>query len=244
MTRPRIGITTSLNTTDAGAREQRLDLAYVRAVERAGGLPLVVPMLATDEAADAFAALLDGLVVTGGPAVTDGLVGRLPDDIDETDPDRVASDVRILRAFLDAGRPTLGICYGMQLASALRGGTIYADVERQVEGTAVHSRGRGGTEHPVAVVAGSRFRQVVGRDALVVNTRHVQAIAEPGDGLTVAARAPDGTIEAIESEDGSFLGVQFHPEAMEPALDALFGDLVARAHLSGRQERPAPRRGF
>ncbi len=244
MDRPRIGITTSLNTTESGAREQRLDLAYVRAVERAGGLPLVVPMLATDAAADAFVALLDGLVVTGGPAVADGLVGELPDDIDETDPDRVASDVRLLRAFLDARRPTLGICYGMQLASALRGGTIWADVERQVEGTAVHSRGRGGTEHPVAVVEGSRFRDVVGRDSLVVNTRHVQAIAEPGDGMAVAARAPDGTVEAIESADGSFVGVQFHPEAMEPALDALFQDLVERARLSGRQERSMPRPGF
>lgn len=229
MDRPRIGITTSLNTTDTGAREQRLDLRYVRAVERAGGLPLIVPMLATAEAADAHAALLDGLVVTGGPAVVDGLIGELPDDIDETDPDRIASDVRILRAFLDARRPTLGICYGMQLASALRGGTTYADVERQVEGTAVHSRGRGGTTHPAHIEADTHFGRVVGRDALDVNTRHVQAVAEPGEGFRVAARAPDGTIEAIESEDGTFVGVQFHPEAMEPALDALFEDLVARA---------------
>ncbi|PAP77428.1 gamma-glutamyl-gamma-aminobutyrate hydrolase family protein [Rubrivirga marina] len=234
MDRPRIGVTTSLNPTDTGAREQRLDLAYVRAVERAGGLPLIVPMLATDEAAEAFAALLDGLVVTGGPAVTDGLVGDLPDDIDETDPDRVASDVRVLRAFLDARRPTLGICYGMQLASALRGGTIYADVERQVEGTAVHSRGRGGTVHPTQVIEGTRLRQIVGRDEIEVNTRHVQAVAEPGHGLVVSARAPDGTIEAIESADGTFIGLQFHPEAMEPPLDAVFEDLVARAREARR----------
>lgn len=229
MDRPRIGVTTSLNPTDSGAREQRLDLNYVRAVERAGGLPLIVPMLATDEAAGAFAALLDGLVVTGGPAVTDGLVGELPDDIDETDPDRVASDVRVLRAFLDARRPTLGICYGMQLASALRGGTIYADVERQVEGTAVHSRGRGGTVHPARLVEGTRLRQIVGADEIEINTRHVQAVAEPGAGLVVSARAPDGTIEAVESADGAFVGLQFHPEAMEPPLDAVFEDLVARA---------------
>ena len=234
MDRPRIGVTTSLNPTDSGAREQRLDLAYVRAVERAGGLPLIVPMLATDEAAEAFAALLDGLVVTGGPAVTDGLVGDLPDDIDETDPDRVASDVRVLRAFLDARRPTLGICYGMQLASALRGGKIYADVERQVEGTSVHSRGRGGTVHPARVAAGTRLRQIVGRDEIEVNTRHVQALAEPGDGLVVSATAPDGTIEAIESTDGAFIGLQFHPEAMTPPLDAVFGDLVARAREARR----------
>ena len=229
MSRPRIGITTSLNRTESGAREQRLDLAYVRAVERAGGLPLVVPMLASDEAADAFAALLDGLVVTGGPAVTDGLVGALPDDIDETDPDRLASDARLLRAFLDGGRPALGVCYGMQLASALRGGTIWADVERQHPGSAAHSTTRGGTEHEVEVVAGTHLRKVVGADRLVVNTRHVQAVAEPGAGLVVAALSPDGVVEALETEGGAFVGVQFHPEAMAPPLDSVFRDLVNRA---------------
>ncbi|WP_412067716.1 gamma-glutamyl-gamma-aminobutyrate hydrolase family protein [Rubrivirga sp. IMCC43871] len=233
MDRPRIGITTSLNTTDRGAREQRVDLAYIRAVERAGGLPLIVPMLATDDAAQAFAELLDGLVVTGGPAVETGLIGALPDDIDATDPDRVASDRRILAAFLDAQRPTLGICYGMQLANALRGGTVWADAERDVAGTATHSRGRGGTTHAIESVPGTRFAELTaGVDT--INTRHVQALAEVGDGLRVAARAPDGTIEAIESVDGAFMGVQFHPEAMEPPLDALFQDLVARARGTGR----------
>ena len=228
MDRPRIGITTSLNATPRGAREQRVDLAYVRAVERAGGLPLIVPMLSNDELAAAFADLLDGLVVTGGPAVTRGLVGELPDDIAHTDPDRVASDERILQAFLDARRPTLGICYGMQLASALRGGTLHADVERDA-GVSVHSAGRGGTTHAVTLEPGTRFRQIVKAEALTVNTRHVQAIESPGDGLVVSARAPDGVIEAIESADGAFIGVQFHPEAMDPPLDSVFEDLVARA---------------
>jgi putative glutamine amidotransferase len=232
--RPRIGVTTSLNATENGTREQRLDLRYVRAVERAGGLPLVVPMLATDDAADAFAALLDGLVVTGGPAVTTGLLGALPADIDDTDPERVASDTRLLRAFLEQRRPTLGICYGMQLASALRGGTIYADVQAQLDGAEVHSSGRGATTHPALLHAGSRLRTLVGTDRLDVNTRHVQAVAEPGAGLVVSARAPDGVVEAVETADGAFLGVQFHPEAMDPPLDALFRDLVERAARHAR----------
>ena len=235
---PRIGITTSLNRTDRGVLEQRLDLRYVHAVERAGGLPLIVPMLDTDAAADAFAGLLDGLVVTGGPAVTDGLVGTLPDDISETEPLRTASDTRLLRLFLDARRPTLGICYGMQLASAIRGGTIYADVERDVDGVATHSSGRGGTVHPARLLPRTRLRQIVGTDGLAVNTRHVQAVAEPGAGLVVSAESPDGVIEALESPDGAFMGVQFHPEAMEPPLDALFRDLVARAHAA-RTQRPS-----
>ena len=227
--RPHIGVTTSLNRTDRGDLEQRLDLRYVHAVERAGGLPLVVPMLETPQAAEAFADLLDGLVVTGGPAVTDGLVGALPADIDETEPLRTASDKRLLALFLERQRPTLGICYGMQLASALRGGTIHADVERDVPGTAVHSRGRGGSTHPAEVREGTRLWRLTGGADLEVNTRHVQAVARPGAGLVVSATAPDGTIEAIESEDGSFVGVQFHPEAMSPPLDALFRDLVENA---------------
>lgn len=226
--RPRIGITTSLNRTDRGDLEQRLDHRYVSAVERAGGLPLLAPMLEDEDAATAFASLIDGLVVTGGPAVTLGLEGDLPDDIDETEPLRVATDQRLMQAFLDARRPVLGICYGMQLASALRGGTIYADVERQ-RGVETHSRGRGASTHPAAITDGSVLRRVVGTDAVEVNTRHVQAIARPGEGLVVSALAPDGVIEAIETPDGAFLGVQFHPEAMTPPLDALFEDLVARA---------------
>jgi putative glutamine amidotransferase len=221
--RPRIGITTSL--TDG---EQRLDRRYVQAVEQAGGLPLLVPMLDTDEAAAAFAALLDGLVVTGGPAVTDGLLGPLPADLAATDPVRLASDRRLLGRFLEARRPTLGICYGMQLASALRGGTIYGDVQAERAGTAVHSQHRGGTEHAVRVAPGTHLRRLLGTAELTVNTRHLQAVAEPGAGLRVAAVAPDGVIEALETEDGRFLGVQFHPERMGAAA-ALFQHLVETA---------------
>lgn len=235
MTRPRIGITTSLNRTVRGDLEQRLDHRYVSAVERAGGLPLIAPMVTSDDAARALVDLFDGLVVTGGPAVVDGLVGELPSDIDETEPLRLASDNRLLRAFLDARRPTLGICYGMQLANAIKGGTLYADVERD-RGVEVHSRGRGGTTHPASVLEGSRLAAVVGRTDLEVNTRHVQAIAEPGHGLEVGARAPDGVIEAIETRDGTFIGVQFHPEAMSPPLDEVFRDLINRARETAKKE--------
>jgi putative glutamine amidotransferase len=222
--RPRIGITTSLNDG-----EQRLDRRYVLAIERAGGLPLIVPMLETGEAADAFADLLDGLVVTGGPAITDGLIGDLPDEIDETAEARLASDKRVLDAFRASRRPVLGICYGMQLGSALAGGTIYADVQTQRAGSAAHSQKRGGTDHPVMLEPDSYLRRVLERDTLFVNTRHLQAIETPGHGLRVAARSLDGVIEAVESEDGSFLGVQWHPERMDATMAPLFRHLVEQA---------------
>jgi len=221
---PVIGITTSLKDD-----EQRLALAYVRAVEAAGGLPCILPMLDEPSRVTALVERIDGLIVTGGPAITDGLVGSLPDDIDETPPTRSNADRALLKRFLATGKPILGICYGMQLLNALAGGTIYADVERQKEGALTHSKGRGGTSHPVHLVPGSHMARLLGEEVASVNTLHLQALASVGTPYRVAAVAPDGVIEGIEHPDGHILGVQFHPERMDDAMRPLFTHLVSLA---------------
>lgn len=220
----RIGITTSFNEG-----EQRLNHAYVTAVERAGGLPLIVPMLELDDSVDNFVHLLHGLVVTGGPAITDGLIGDLPDDINETDPIRVQSDKRILRAFLDQRKPILGICYGMQLLNATAGGSIYADVQATHGGALSHSEKRGADNHGIVLEETSHLHRVLKKQQIDVNTRHIQAVADIGSSFRVAARAPDGVVEAIESEDGTVLGVQFHPERMGDEMLPIFRHLVSTA---------------
>jgi putative glutamine amidotransferase len=217
----RVGITTSFNEG-----EQRLHHTYVRAVERAGALPLIVPMLEAPDAVQAMTDLLDALVITGGPAVTAGLIGELPDDISATDPVRVRADQHILEAFIEARKPVLGICYGMQLINARFGGTIYADLHRHSGGSLQHSEKRGGTEHAARVLPGTHLYNILGREHVHVNTRHIQAVAEIGSGLRVSAVAEDGTIEALESEDGVLMGVQFHPERIEEGFQGLFDHLV------------------
>jgi len=221
MTRPRIGITTSLE-----AGRQTLDLRYATAVEAAGGLPIIVPMFESPEAAGTFATLLDGLIITGGPGITRGLIGALPEDLPAVDERRDRSDEAIYRAMAD--RPFLGICYGMQFANALAGGSIYGDAQRQQEAS-VHSAERGAGEHEIQIEPSSHLASILGAERLCTNTHHIQAVADMGAGLRVTARTADGVVEAIESEDGRVIAVQFHPERMLERALPLFEDLIGRA---------------
>lgn len=222
--KPRIGISTSLEDG-----RQTLDPRYVEAVEAAGGSPVIAPLLTTAGSAADFAALLDGLIITGGPGIKRGLIGALPADLPPIDPRRDRSDALIFRAMAD--RPFLGICYGMQFANAMAGGAIYGDAQAQA-GAAIHSADRGGGEHEILISANSHLHVVLGADRLMTNSHHIQAIAAPGEGLVVTARTADGVIEALESEHGRIVGVQFHPERMAGAARALFADLILRAKTS------------
>jgi putative glutamine amidotransferase len=221
MARAWIGITMSL---EDGV--QKLRRAYVEAVERAGGLPMPIPATADEDSVRAMVGRLDALVVTGGPGITEGLVGELPSDLRKTDPLRAGFDRAITAAFLDSKKPVLGICYGMQLLNVLDSGTLYGDVQRQVEGAMAHSPKRGGEDHDIEIAEGSRLAKLLGTRSTRVNTRHIQAVARVGASFRVTATAPDGVVEAIEAEGGRVLGVQFHPERLGPPMTPLFHHLL------------------
>ena len=237
--RPLIGITTSLSGQE-GASRQVLDRAYVEAVERAGGCPVVVPVTDSPESLRPLGRILDGLVITGGPGITDGLVGSLPEDLPPTPQLRTLADTRAFEDVRGRGRPVLGVCYGMQFINARLGGTIYGDAQAQL-GAGPHSTGRNGGEpvfHDVEVTAGSRLAELAGGERRV-NSHHVQAVEQVGRGLRINARSPDGLIEGFESDDG-LMGVQFHPEQMAgTAWERLFEDLVGLARQPDRQLSPS-----
>ncbi|MET0770157.1 MAG: gamma-glutamyl-gamma-aminobutyrate hydrolase family protein [Solirubrobacteraceae bacterium] len=237
--RPLIGVFTSerhagqlasLQRCDesAPATELRLGMPYLRAVELGGGIPVVV---APESAAAAGALLdrLDGLCLAGGPDLDPLEYGAAErhEKLGPTDRMVDAAELALVRGAEARGLPLLGICRGLQAMNVARGGTLcqHVDDHRQ---TAPATEAR----HAVDVVAGSLLAGVTGAGALEVNSFHHQAADVLGTGLTVSARAADGTVEALEDRSRPFLlGVQWHAEGMveRPAQLALFAALAEAA---------------
>ncbi len=250
---PVIGITTDIQQEHGERRVQLVDDAYVQAVERAGATPLIVPIVDRIQSLDAIADLLDGLIITGGRGIEQGIVGELPSELAPVDGFRYQSDATLLQAVRTRSTPVLGICYGMQLINAQFGGTLYGDVERQLRGSRCHTPKRNGGQvvsHPIEVVAGSRLQRLIRERATIqskaperggtsettphANSYHFQAVDRIGEGLRANASSSDGVIEGLESDDGVIMGVQFHPERMggDSIWHCLFEDLRERAARS------------
>src|SRR4051812_19556802 len=195
----------------APARELRLGTPYLRAVEAAGGLPVV---LAPDEPAIAEALLdrVDGLVLAGGPAL-DPLSYAAAERHELLGPtNRIVdmAELALARAADRRGFPLLGICRGAQAINVARGGTLHQHLDD-------HRQTQPATEpaHAVAVAPGSLLAALTGGGRLDVNSFHHQAADRLGRGLRAVATAPDGTVEAIEDPSRPFLlGVQWHAEGM------------------------------
>lgn len=214
--KPRIGVTCSTMSPEEGGGVPRLQVpeAYVRRVEEAGGLPLILPIANPAWACD-YLALVDGLLVIGGDDVDPELYGATPHPrLGPVDRTRDDFEIALVRAARRTGLPTFGICRGVQVMNVALGGTLVQHVPEEVPGALVHG-GRADDAHGIAVTPGSRLADVVGVTAVDVNSHHHQAIAAAAPGFVVTARSPDGVVEAAEIPDlPFFLGVQWHPERM------------------------------
>jgi len=226
---PRIGITTY------GRNEEgrfTLPAAYVDAIRRAGGMPLLLPPGETR--VDEWHDLVDALVLTGGPDVDPALYGgaRHP-KLTALDRERDALEIGLVRRAVASGKPALCVCRGMQVLDVALGGTLIEHVPDAV-GTAVPHRGEiAYGPHHVRIEPGSRLAAVLGVDECAPASSHHQALRRVADGLVVVARAPDGIVEGVEMPAHPFLlGVQWHPEhtaADDPVQQRLFDALVRAA---------------
>jgi putative glutamine amidotransferase len=247
--RPLIGVTTSemreaVRTVptpegDPPTREMALGMLYLKAVERAGGLPVVLPPMAHD-AIGPLLDRLDGLCLSGGPDLDPDAYGAPPHHLlGEIEPDLDAFELALAQEADARAMPVLGICRGSQAMNVARGGTLHQHVA-DVVGDAVHHRQ---TEvarvptHLVVVDQGTRLAATTGPGELAVNSFHHQAVDRLGRDLRANAHATDGLIEGIEDPDAPlYLGVQWHAEGLigDPRNQALFALLVEVAAAQSR----------
>jgi putative glutamine amidotransferase len=234
--RPLVGVTTYVADARWGPWELEAALVpadYVRAVERAGGRPLLVPP--SHEGVDETLDAVDGLIFSGGVDVDPELYGQDPHpETSGIHPERDRAELALLEGALARDLPVLAICRGSQVLNIARGGDLVQHLP-DVVGDEKHKHTPGAfADHDVRLEQGTRLAALLG-DRTPVKSHHHQGVGRVGAGLRVAAHAEDGTIEAVEDPSRRFaVGVLWHPEAGEDAR--LFEELVrqAREYRAGR----------
>jgi putative glutamine amidotransferase len=199
---------------------------YIKAVRRAGAVPVILPIVDPADRAEIDLALdaVDAVIVTGGCDVEPSRYGA--EQAPETgplDPRRDDTEIALCRAVVERDQPTLCVCRGIQVLNVALGGTL-------VQHTPVHSRDDAYNEsvHEVTLDPDSRIAKALGRTSVGVNTLHHQSVDRLGTRAQAVGWADDGTIEAIEVEGAPHvLAVQWHPEMLRhrPEHLALFQQL-------------------
>lgn len=234
-----IGICTSLEPARFGAWSELAALtpfAYVAAVQRAGGIALLLPPdLGAQAEPDLWLDRIDGLILAGGVDVDPTTYGAVAHpETRGTVIERDEFELALARRAMERDLPLLGICRGMQVLNVAQGGTLVQHIPDHV-GHVGHRRNIGtfdGNDHPVALEAGSLAARAAGETEHRSYSHHHQAVDRLGDGLVVTGRATDdGIVEAVEAPQHRFvLGVQWHPEADETSR--VIGALVEEARAA------------
>ena len=200
---------------------------YMESLARAGAEMRWVE-LSDPEQAVQDALTCDGLLLPGGGDMDPKFYGqvRIP-ACGEPNLLRDAAEPLLLRAFLAADKPVLGICRGIQVMNAVLGGDLYQDIKPFEH---LPHNGHWAKVHTVTVRRGTLLSRILGQDTVLVNSQHHQAVDRVAPGFTLAALSEDGIVEAIEKPDAGFcLGVQWHPEWLsdaDPAMQGLFDAFV------------------
>jgi len=228
----RIGITAHMEMVvpaeGDGSLHYVVSAPYVKAVRKAGAMPVLLPVVDPEDAA-AMLEIVDALIITGGADV-DPINYNAPADprLGATDPVRDAADLAITRAAVDSNVPTLATCRGIQVLNVAMGGSLVQHVDEHMRVDMYNE-----DVHDVEIDPTSRLATILGTAAMGVNSMHHQVIDRLGTGVRAVAHNHDGHIEAIELDTApAVLGVQWHPELLRHRGDhlALFEDLVRQVH--------------
>jgi putative glutamine amidotransferase len=197
--------------------EMALGIKYLRAIEAAGGIPVVVPPLGS-EAAAPLMEHVSGVCLSGGPDLDPvSYAAHRHGRLGPTWPELDSFELDLARA-ADAKRlPVLAICRGLQVLNVARGGTLHQHLPDVVGESISHRQREPASEptHWVTLAGAGRVSRILGRRRVKVNSCHHQAVAKLGEFLTVTGQARDGTVECIEATDREFVvGVQWHAECL------------------------------
>ena len=231
--RPIIGVTAAIDEKKMLSAPH----AYTRAIELAGGLPLVLPYTESDEALDDFIATCDGIFLTGGMDIEPSRYGeeRHP-KCGECQPSRDVLEYKVLSRALKADKPIIAICRGHQLVNVFLGGTLYQHLpeERPSEIPHVQKEDPFAASHTIFIEEASPLSALIGKRRMTGNSFHHQAVKALGKGLTVTAYSPDGLIEGMTLPGATYLRTyQWHPERLiDVDRDSLvlFEDFIAAAN--------------
>jgi putative glutamine amidotransferase len=225
--RPTIGIICSRYASSPSSIFAGIGEQYVRAIEAAGGIPLLIHLTRDSAVLDAHYRRCDALLFAGGGDVDPKHFGAAPHpQLGKIEELRDEVELTLARRAAGDGLPVLGICRGIQLLNVALGGTLYQDIPAERPDALDHYASRNGPDrahmaHTVALEQDSWLATQLGTTELSANTFHHQALRDVAPGLRVTGRAPDGIIEAIEGAGANFIvGVQCHPEELWEHADS------------------------
>lgn len=223
LTKPYIGV---LPLYDDKLESYWMLPGYMKGIEEAGGIPVMLPLTADETIIASLAEKFDGFLFTGGHDVNPRLYGEEKSPLcNEICHDRDALEYALLQRVVKMDKPIFGICRGIQMLNVALGGTLYQDLPAELKAPVQigHAQPKPYDRpvHRVTVEAGSPLHRIMGADALMVNSSHHQGIKRLSPHLKPMACADDGLIEAVYMPDKKFvMAVQWHPEFMYPS-DAL-----------------------
>lgn len=191
---------------------------YMKGIEEAGGLPVMLPLTSDLDEIRQLSEEMDGYLFSGGPDIEPSLYGEEKRPICDVCCDlRDAMEIPLFHAVYEKDKPIFGICRGIQLINTALGGTLYQDLPSEHPSDTVHRQTipPENPTHSVTLIADTPLCTVIGSDTMMVNSCHHQAVKTLGKGLCVMGVSEDGIIESVYAPEKYFVqAVQWHPESM------------------------------
>lgn len=240
---PLIGLTGGLTRNKSGAMVCQVGQAYITAIQKAGGVPVMIPVGANKHSLMTLLDRVDGLLFTGGGDIDPQRFNGEPHPkVYGILPERDALEFFLIEKALASNKPLLAICRGIQVLNVAFGGSLYTHIQDQMSPSLKHDWfpkfPRDKLAHTVSLVCESKLQDIYGDSDIRVNSLHHQGISQVGQGLQATAFASDGLVEGLEVDGEDFaLGVQWHPECLpeDAGMQKLFKTFVAAsAHQIGQ----------